>query len=157
METEITTFSASGDTSADVAQPSATPHKATWQNVEEERAVVVVRQAQSATMSMTIRIGRKDGAASSGLTTSAISGTPISAKAPPSPPLERPTSVTAGTAAAKKARLGKVMPNMEQSWLIVKPLRSIGFWMNDEPGFPYAVLRAMFVMPLLHNARWDYR
>jgi hypothetical protein len=51
-------------------------------------------------MSMTIRIGSMIAAALIGETTSAISGRPISAMAPPKPPFDRPTKMTAGMAAA---------------------------------------------------------
>ncbi len=58
------------------------------------------RHVHSETMSIKIRIGSSIAAACTGDTTSAISGTPMSAIAPPSPPFDRPTTMTAGTAAA---------------------------------------------------------
>ncbi len=50
-------------------------------------------------MSMTIRIGSMIAAALTGEVTRAIIGTPIKAMAPPSPPFDRPTKMTAGMAA----------------------------------------------------------
>jgi hypothetical protein len=58
------------------------------------------RQVHRLTISMTIRIGSMIAAALIGETTSAISGRPISAMAPPKPPFDRPTKMTAGMAAA---------------------------------------------------------
>jgi hypothetical protein len=47
-------------------------------------------------MSMTMRIGSMIAAACTGDMVSAISGTPTSAIAPPKPPFDMPTSITAG-------------------------------------------------------------
>jgi hypothetical protein len=58
------------------------------------------RQVHKETMSMTIRIGSRMAAAWTGEIASAISGTPSNAMAPPKPPLDRPTMITAGMAAA---------------------------------------------------------
>ena len=87
-------------TTAAVSQPSPMPSIAAGSISLSVTGSRSPRQVHSETMSMTTRIGSRIAAAWTGETTSAINGTPISAIAPPSPPFDRPTSTTAGTAAA---------------------------------------------------------
>ena len=47
-----------------------------------------------------MRMGSRIAAACTGEIASAISGTPTKPTAPPNPPFDRPTRITAGTAAA---------------------------------------------------------
>ena len=90
-------------TIAAVAQPMAMPSMPPGRVLRSVVRSKVPRQVHSDTPSMTTRIGSRIAAACTGDTTNDISGTPISAIAPPKPPFDMPMRITAGTAAAKNS------------------------------------------------------
>ena len=90
----------SGVTIAAVSQPMPMPTIAPGSMITSVRRSRKPRHDQSETMSIRTRIGSRIAAACTGGMASAISGTPTSAMAPPSPPLASPTRATAGIATA---------------------------------------------------------
>jgi len=87
-------------THAAVAQPMAMPASAPGTMIISVVLSLWLRQLHRLTISMTMRIGSRIAAACTGEIAKAISGTPSSAMAPPKPPLESPTRITAGMAVA---------------------------------------------------------
>ncbi len=97
--TPMMSRSASRGTEAEVAQPMAMPASAPGSSIFRSVRSLWWRQVQSATPSITMRIGSRMAAACTGGTAMASSGTPMRASASPMPPFVSPTRRTAGMAA----------------------------------------------------------
>ena len=87
-------------TSEAVSQPAPMPRIAPGIIDHSRSRSNTPRQVHSDTRSISTRIGSRIAAACTGEMASAISGTPTKPTAPPKPPLDRPTRMTAGMAAA---------------------------------------------------------